>query len=55
MIVGIVKDIMQEPKDGKRLPLVFVPRAQQPVGPFLSMVVRTTGQPEHSKRGFARP
>jgi putative ABC transport system permease protein len=45
-IVGVVKDIMQEPTDGKRPPLVFLPRAQQPVRTFLSMVVRTTGQPE---------
>ena len=45
-IVGVVKDIMQEPTDGKRLPLVFFPRAQQPVRTFLSLVVRTTGQPE---------
>jgi putative ABC transport system permease protein len=45
-IVGVVKDIMQEPTDGKRPPLVFVPRAQRPVRTFLSMVVRTTGQPE---------
>jgi putative ABC transport system permease protein len=45
-IVGVVKDIMQEPTDGKRLPLVFFPRAQQPVRTFLSMVVRTTGYTE---------
>ena len=45
-IVGVVKDIMQEPTDGKRPLLVFLPRAQQPVRTFLSMVVRTTGQPE---------
>ena len=35
-IVGVVKDIMQEPTDGKRPPLVFFPRAQQPVRTFLS-------------------
>ena len=45
-IVGVVKDIMQEPTDGKRPPLVFFPRAQHPVRTFLSMVIRTTGQPE---------
>jgi putative ABC transport system permease protein len=45
-IVGVVKDIMQEPTDGKRPPLVFFPRAQHPGRTFLSMVVRTTGQPE---------
>jgi putative ABC transport system permease protein len=41
-----VKDIMQEPTDGKRPPLVFFPLAQQPARTFLSMVVRTTGQPQ---------
>jgi putative ABC transport system permease protein len=46
IIVGVVKDIMQEPTDGKRPPLVFFPRAQQPVRTFLSLVVRSTGQPE---------
>jgi predicted lysophospholipase L1 biosynthesis ABC-type transport system permease subunit len=44
-IVGVVKDIMQEPTDGKRPPLVFFPRAQQPVRTFLSMVVRATTAP----------
>jgi putative ABC transport system permease protein len=45
-IVGVVKDIMQEPTDGKRPPLVLFSRAQQPARVFLSMVIRTTGQPE---------
>jgi predicted permease len=44
-IVGVVKDIMQEPTDGKRPPLVFFPRAQQPMRTFLSMVVRATTAP----------
>jgi putative ABC transport system permease protein len=44
-IVGVVKDVMQEPTDGKRPPLVFFPRAQTPARTFLSMVVRATTAP----------